>query len=37
MFLSVDTDGKVVQNTITNVYVGLYANDFVVVDPSRYY
>jgi len=36
MFMSCDTDGKVVQNTVTNVSFGLmYANDIIFVDPVK--
>lgn len=36
MWVSCDVDGKVVQNTVTNVSFGLmYANDIVFVDPSK--
>jgi len=36
MFLSCDHDGKVVQNTVTNVGFGvMYANDIVFVDPDK--
>ena len=37
MFLSADTDGKVVMNTVTNIKFGLlYANDFILNDPTKY-
>jgi hypothetical protein len=37
MFVSVDTDGKVVLNSVTNIAFGaLYANDFVLNDPLKY-
>ena len=36
MFISCDTDGKVVQNTVTNMGFGMmYANDIVFVDPNK--
>ena len=36
MFVSVDTDGKVVLNTVVNIKFGLlYANDFVLNDPIK--
>lgn len=37
MFVSVDTEGKAVLNTVTNISFGLlYANDFVLNDPAKY-
>ena len=37
MFVSVDTDGKVVLNTVVNIKFGLlYANDFVLNDPIKH-
>lgn len=37
MFVSIDTDGKVVVNTVTNISFGLlYANDFIINDPSKF-
>lgn len=36
MFVSIDTDSKVVVNTVTNIAFGaLYANDFVINDPFK--
>ena len=36
MFISVDTDGKVVLNTVVNIKFGLlYANDFILNDPIK--
>ena len=37
MFLSADSDGRVVMNTVTNIKFGLlYANDFILNDPTKY-
>jgi len=37
MFISVDSDGKVIQNTVTNISFGLlYANDYVLNDPIKF-
>jgi len=36
MFISTDTDGKVVLNTVVNIKFGLlYANDFILNDPIK--
>jgi hypothetical protein len=36
MFVSIDTDGKVVVNTVTNISFGLlYANDYIINDPTK--
>jgi hypothetical protein len=36
MFISVDTDGKVVLHTVVNLKFGLlYANDFTLNDPIK--
>jgi hypothetical protein len=37
MFVSCDTDGRVVQNTVTTIGFFLYANDFVLIDPIKNY
>jgi len=37
MFVSVDFEGKVVVNTVTNISFGLlYANDYVINDPAKF-
>jgi uncharacterized membrane protein len=37
MFVSIDTEGKVVLNTVTNISFGLlFANSFVLNDPNKY-
>ena len=37
MFVSVDIEGKVVVNTVTNISFGLlYANDYVLNDPAKF-
>lgn len=35
MFYSVDIDGMVVQNTVTDAKLFLYANDNVIFDPKK--
>lgn len=36
MFVSIDTDSKVVVNTVTNISFGLlYANDYIINDPTK--
>lgn len=35
MFYSVDVDGMVVQNTVTDAKFFLYANDNIMFDPKK--